>query len=37
MLALPAHHHHRQITSFIDCANGIADAQRQEIVHAYQT
>jgi hypothetical protein len=37
MLPLLAHHRHRQTTPFIDWANGITDAQRQETAHAYQT
>jgi hypothetical protein len=36
MLPLLAHHYHRRTTPFIDWANGIKNAQQQEIVHAYQ-
>jgi len=36
VLPLPAHHRHCQTTPFVDWANGIANAKRQETAHAYQ-
>ncbi len=37
MVPFLAHHRHRQTKPFVDWANGIPDAQRQETTHAYQT